>query len=516
MDQKNITFAITVLVVILASVFLGSAVGQNNQTVAISAIAVIVVCVLLASMGQRIWVLIPIFATWTQKSPVLPLPFSLANLTVLLAFSVWALGVAVRRSDWSFRLNRFDFVLALTLALLAVGYFRNPVSIQALASGGDVGGRPYAEVVIAVMAYVVLSGMNSHAKLVESIPKWIIISSSVLAVGGAIAVFIPQAGVFLYQFYAGFKPDMRDFMDPYAIQSGIGKAGYVRPLAFALTAFVGAKCHPVKLLQPQNFWLVCLLMLGGVLGALTGFRSALIAVGFYLVAASWFWMRSAGVILCGFAGICFTLLLISFQSIVPLPQKVQRSLSFLPGDWDSRVVAEGQGTLDWRLDLWETVLYGDNIQNWAIGDGFGFPQSELEYFGALQMSGQILPHQLAEYYLITGGLHSGPLSAAKFTGIAGLVLYLVLAIMVFKGYSRLWKWLSHYPMLSGLRFPVGFFGTFAVYVPFKFIFVYGAYDKDIPVLIVSAGIYRLIASVVRREIGEQDDLMEAEATPVAG
>lgn len=214
--------------------------------------------------------------------------------------------------------------------------------------------------------------------------------------------------------------------------------------------------------------------------------------------------------LCGFLGVLFVAALITLQSFIPLPDKVQRSFAFLPGNWDQKVEREAEGSVDWRVEMWEDILYGDNIKNWWIGDGFGFPQSEVEYFGYLYRTKQISPQQLAEYYLITGGLHSGPLSAAKFVGVIGGILYLILAFMVIAGYIKLWKLLAGYESLTQLRTSVAFFGITAFYVPFKFVFVYGAYQNDLGPLIVSAGLYRLIASVVRQEINRVHEELETD------
>lgn len=511
MDQKKLTLAITLLVVIIGSIFLGSAVGRNDQTTAIIAVSLIVVLLVVIVLAENIWITIPIFAGWSQGIPLLPVPFSVANLAIILTVGVWMLSIAVRRQKWDFKPDVIDGVLILTILLLMIGYFRNPVGIASLATGGNIGGRPYVEIGIAFAAYVILAGQQTRASLVEGLPKWVIISSAVIAVGGGVAALFPQVGIVLYQFYSGFMPDMGEILDPYGEQTELGKSGYLRPLAFALAAYAVARCNPIRLIRPENFGLLAILALATVLAALTAYRSALIAVGFYFIAASWLWLRGLGLVLCGVLGVLFVAFLISLQSFVSLPVKVQRTLSFLPGDWDPRVELQAQGSIDWRIEMWEDVAYGDNIENWWIGDGFGFPQSELEYYGYLQKTGQILPQQLAEYYLITGGLHSGPLSAAKFVGVIGGILYLILAFMIIAGYVRLWKMLKGYQSLAQFRTAVGFFAILACYVPFKFVFIYGAYQNDLGALIVSAGLYRLLGNVVKREIADANEVGEDEA-----
>lgn len=505
MDSKKLTLAITFIVVIIVSIFLGSAVGRSDQTTPMVAITILVVLLLIASLGEGTWVLIPIFAAWSGQISVLPLPFSVSNLVVFLTAFVFMLSIATRRQTWNYKAEAIDVVLGLTLALLAIGYMRNPVGVAALTSGSNVGGRPYAEVGIAFVAYLVLAGQDARASLIAAIPRWVLISTALLAVGGGIATALPAAGVVLYQFYSGFMPDLADVIDPYSQQEGIGRLELLRPLAFALTAYVGAKCNPLRLFRVENWWLVGLLAVALAMSLISGYRSALVAITFYFVCASWLWLRGAGLAICGFLGIGFLAAIIMVQSFIPLPDRVQRSMSFLPGPWDDRVVRSAEGSTEWRLEMWEIVLEGDNIKNWWIGDGFGFPRSEYEYFGYLQMSGQISSHQLAEYYLITGSLHSGPLSALKFAGVIGGVFYVVLAVMIFVGYVKLWNSLQWYPSLGNLRVTVGFFTILASYVPFKFVFIFGAYNNDLSTLIISAGVYRVIASSARKEMAAGDE-----------
>jgi hypothetical protein len=315
----------------------------------------------------------------------------------------------------------------------------------------------------------------------------------------------------LFRFYNGFVPSISDITDPYSVQEGIGRESYLRPFALSLMAFVCVKRNPLKFIEPNHWGLAVMVGVAAVLAAVTGYRSALIALGFYAIVAMWMWMRGAGVIICTVFALLFMLVVPSIQSFVPLPDQVQRSLSFLPGDWDDRIARSGEQSTEWRVEMWEAIIEGDMIENWWIGDGFGFPRAEFEYYSFLQRTGQIRSDQLAEYYLITGDLHSGPLSAAKFSGITGGLLYIILALMVFWNYLKSWRKLEPYPEFTDLRQVVGFYCILSSYIPFKFIFIAGFYDREIPTLIVSAGLCRLFSRLSNQEItsAQADEVNQA-------
>src|SRR5690606_25471702 len=118
---------------------------------------------------------------------------------------------------------------------------------------------------------------------------------------------------------------------------------------------------------------------------------------------------------------------------------------------------------------------------------------ELAYYSELQKKGKITPEQLADYYLMTGDLHSGPLSAIKFVGVVGLVCFVVLSIVISIKYVKLWRFAKGHEAKSS----VGYYAIYSCYFPIVYIFVYGAFQTDLPSLIVSAGLLKLLDRSVR-------------------
>jgi len=518
--QKTVTFATVIFLVVLVSIFLGSAVGREDTLTAIIAVSVLVVVLLFVGLGEHIWVLVPVFASWSGRISLLPLPFSVSNLAVGFAVSAWFLAVASRKQKWNLKADSIDGVLLLTVMLIIIGYARNPVGVAAFTSGANVGARPYFEIGVAFIGYLMLANQKPKLSVVEKLPKWTLISAIVIGVGGTIAYFAPLTGIIMYQFYSGFMPNMTELLDPSAAapQESIGRASFMRPIAFAGAAFVGACCCPLVVILPRRWGLLLLLGIASVAALVSGFRSAILAVGFYFVFASWLWIRGRGILACFMVAFLLLGSVIAIQQIVPLPDRVQRTLSFLPGNWDTRVSDDAANSIDWRLEMWETVLGGKSIKNWWIGDGFGFAKSELEYFGYLDRTNAATPEQMAEYYVITGATHSGPLSAAKYTGLVGMVLFVILAVIVAVRYVKIWNYITRYGESQRLQMVVGFFAITAAYIPLKFIFVYGAYDVDLPTLILSAGLLKVIETAVRdhvAEVEEEAEKMEAlETVPV--
>lgn len=490
MNSKNIIVLIAVVAVILiGSIILGTAVGTSDvQTLSGFFLIAIALGAFLAT-GRNVWILIPLFSAWDGRISLLPLPFSVSNVAVGFAVACWLLLWTTRRVHWRFKIRPFDAWLVAMLVLLGVGYLRNPVGVAAVANNSNVGARPYFEVAVACVGYVILASQRANSSILGKLPIGVICTSIVIAIGGAIAYLMPMVGIVLYQFYSGFRPYMVEVLGgSTAVSTSIGRAEFLLPFALSLGAWLFASRPPITNCSPLRPVRVSLLGISGIATLVSGFRIAVGTLGMYFIIGSFLWWRGKGLILCAVIGVLFIAGVIAVQATVGLPERMQRPLTFLPGDWDEGVKRSADETLQWRLDMWEEVMEGDHIQNWWIGDGFGFPASELAYYGALQKSGNILPQQLANYYLMTGDLHSGPLSAAKFVGVIGFTVFFGYSLTIAWRYARLFRITDD----RRLKTVVGFFAIPAIFFPIKFVFIYGAFQNDLPAVIIMAGMLRLL------------------------
>ena len=120
-------------------------------------------------------------------------------------------------------------------------------------------------------------------------------------------------------------------------------------------------------------------------------------------------------------------LLVAGQGILyDLPSNVQRTLSFLPGQWDPNILVDTQHSNEWRYAMWKEALYSDRyIQDKVFGDGFGVKRTVYE---AVQrgIALQISQNLEAEALAIMGQFHNGALQAVRVIGFVGLGLYFFL------------------------------------------------------------------------------------------
>jgi hypothetical protein len=126
--------------------------------------------------------------------------------------------------------------------------------------------------------------------------------------------------------------------------------------------------------------------------------------------------------------------------------------------------------------MWQLALTSDRyIKNKVLGDGFGFDPTELRAQTTLAAFLMDTSAGLQDYFLVTGGYHSGPVSAIRFVGVVGLILFVSLLFANAKySYSIILK--SKGTPFFTLTL---FLGLGVIYSPIGFIFIYGSLGDDI-------------------------------------
>jgi O-antigen ligase len=183
----------------------------------------------------------------------------------------------------------------------------------------------------------------------------------------------------------------------------------------------------------------------------------------------------------------------------------QRALSFLPGKWDYEAKAAAEESSEWRFYMWQQALTTPEfIKNKLLGDGFGFSAYELQIMQQEVPNGgsPFIGGDRQESQLIQGTFHSGPISAIRFVGYVGLVLYLVLSFV-----AAFYAWRLIRTTAATSFFPLALFiGISVIYGPIEYIFVFGGYESGFPRTIFLCGMLRLLSEGFSRWRRGQSDV----------
>lgn len=514
--QSNPAGIILILVTIgglIGAVAVGQMVARNDFVkigmIAGAGVAMLVVF----GLGKNIWLLIPLGWLLTGKIPVLPIPLSLRDLCIIGAFLSFVAFVIFKKLPKIKKISYCDYILGINIIYLATVYVRNPVGVRAF--GSDmVGGAPYFSVFTSVLAYWVLQHVVISVKEAKILP-WLLASGATVVAGvGVLTQRIPSLVPFVAPFYSGIN--VSTYMaDLRGMEADTTRSGDL--LSFnKISAVLTSKFPPIQLLLfLRPFWSVVFYASIAAI-FLSGFRSGIMGFVVITILCGYFHsglkdvVRTLVVILFG------VMIIIALQaSGLPVHPSAQRALSFIPAPWDPGIVQGAEASSEWRFEMWKIALESDKyIKNKLFGDGFGFSAYELNIqLQAAHGFGGYLNVGQTEAQLVTGAFHSGPISAIRFVGAFGLLIFLIFLIACAR-----FAWSVIIKSKGTPFFPLALFiGTAMIYKPFAYVFIFGGFDGDFPESIMYLAFLNLtsrgLSDHLNRRVGDSDNNSPTLAIP---
>ena len=157
--------------------------------------------------------------------------------------------------------------------------------------------------------------------------------------------------------------------------------------------------------------------------------------------------------------------------------------------------ADARFSMEWRFMMWRLMLGTDRyIENKWLGDGFGYSMQQFQ-----QMTSNLGTLQAQENFMITGQVHSGPISAIRFVGYVGLALWLVLLIVIAREAYKLCR----ATLGTSMQVFTWYLCLPIIWEPFNYVFIFGSYDFALPQQVYWVGILKMLRnSVEARQAGE--------------
>jgi hypothetical protein len=492
-NTRQIGLFIVIGIGLVFALFAGNYVADEDYTPIAAVIGSLIVLLAFFGFGSSGNLIIPICYGLTGQISILPLPFSVRQLGVILASGVFISGLIFKSRMKKASLESVDYLAWFNIVWLAIVFFRNPVGINALGTN-LVGGKPYVDFFLGVMSYVILSRQEitpKQAKFIVLSTVWLSIFVSVIA---TIVFFKPELGAFLGKFYSHFGS--YGIAENQSVKVGETRLGALQESGMTLITYCACMVNPMNMIALGKWKYLGLYIIGILMVMLSGFRSALFNAILITGLSCTLRDRIAGLakIVFSIAALGLVFILMSYTNI-QLPHTFQRALSFLPGNWDTHAIEAGEDSNEWRFDMWKTVMTSDKyIRNKLLGDGYGFLRSEYEQMidashGVGYLSGS---EGDKESHMIQGTYHSGPISTIKRVGYIGLVALLML---MFKTAAYA---IALIRKSAGTPFQVIalFYGLPIIILPILFVFIFGDYN-DITLVLFSLGMFKMITASLK-------------------
>jgi hypothetical protein len=496
MDYRNISAnQVTVWVALILGLFsavaIGSAVGSSDVRMVAAVFGISALLVVFVKLKTNIWVLLPISWFLTGRLGFLPLPLTVRDICFLVVIAFFALFFATRTVPWKRKLNALDYLIYINIFYLITVYVRNPVGTFAFQSQ-LVGGRPYFEIALAFGAFAILSRINPTAFIAKIFPLFFIIPAAIVSGLEIIARLIPTLAYPIGMIYSGIGGSIAGVVQQ-ETKVGETRITTLKDVGLSGVLALAANYRPITLISPLFPFraLMFLVFLGAIFAA--GYRSVVLIAGVYLFLSTLL-RRSAQDVWMGMSlGLLSLILLVSLQgSNLQLPLTMQRALSWLPGDWSHEALDDAEESSLWRFEMWEWAWNDDRTMRDKVwGQGFGFTLDEMNIIAAAMIYGQqgamFLGQSDRENFMITGTLHSGPLSTIKFIGVVGFALYF--ALMVYMA-IRAWKLCRRAYQTKAFSVAL-FIGIPIIYEPFHFVAIFGALEMSYVKTLFYAGLMNM-------------------------
>jgi hypothetical protein len=493
-NANSIVLAVVLLLGLLLAVVVGDSVASERYTYL--GLLVLIACgvPLGLRLGANFWLLIVLSITADARLGFAPVPMNVSELCTSAAALIFILQVVFRRIGIRTEVRLVDVLVWLNVVWLVVTFVKNPTGFALLGSD-SVGARKYFSLGIAFLGYFMLSRCKIPAKWALGLPLVLACAWALPAALNAIAIMSPELASVITRVYA---VNVQDASSPLAATGALGSEARIFGLEAVAKPFFLALCSyyaPVTFVNPLFPFRALGFFVSFILAGLSGFRSALLAMGGYMLVGTWLRGRTRDILPMAAVGILMIVAMsFAVQSGARIPLTIQRALSVLPLGWDPEAVKTAEDTTTWRVDMWRDAWNDPNyFKDKVFGDGFGFTYQELMLF-ANQMQGLqgLVGAASYEMFIIRGSLHNGPLSSIRYGGFIGLFLLTFLMIM-----TAIYAYRVVQVSKNTVYMPIALFVAIPlIYELFAFYIIFGAYDNHMIQYFLGLGMLNLISNSI--------------------
>ena len=359
---------------LLLAIYLGMQIGDANYGQLLLGAVVIIVAVVGFFSGRFFWVLTIASSFLGGTFPILGGSFTPFQILMAMGVAKFLIEDVVLRRIRINVGNRFDVLLiAGFMGVLLLHGIHDRFGMKFL--GSNVwGGRLYINVFVGLAAFFVIQSIPMSPKLWAKFPYVVLAVNAFDLVIAVITTVFPASIYVIYPFYSAVSTTgVAEIITGGPIETGriVALGGF----GFVMIILILASISLRKLLSLSNLFRLLGVAVAFLAVLYSSFRSMVFnTLTVFLVAGIRDLKWAVLAFLPLLAIILFGLSVVNSQ-IVPLPKQVQRSLSFMPGRWDTNMALDATDSNEFRARVW-TIWRRDYFpQHPWVGRGFGFRSS---------------------------------------------------------------------------------------------------------------------------------------------
>jgi len=368
----------------------------------------------------------------------LPLPLKGSHVFCILLIIYYITGYVIIRQK-PMKLGKTRFLWPILIITMIVLYHNHSMSLHVL--GGETeGGKPAFLIYLVVLAY--FCGINIASPSVDflsKVPLYCVILAFFSNMPFFLTNYIPSIAPYVYSItdnvdVGAYLTTQGTASD--APQTALGRMGAFIPISGALQLYLICHYPMGTWLRPGRWWVIGLSLVCAILAVQTGFRSALFGYVSIVMVGAWCYYSWRSIFL--FAIPCIVMLglvvasndnLIHLQ-VDKLPLIAQRTMSFLPGDWDKEAISSAESSNEFRKNIQDLYIKEYLQKSPWFGNGFDIDTKTYKNLSDYLLRGGVSQSEasyLSTKVFIEGKLfHTGWISVYDAIGIVGSMAFIVL------------------------------------------------------------------------------------------
>ncbi len=408
---------------------------ENDFVLPAIFMSICMVCIIFFTVKDRMAVL-PLVGTFIVGNSHI-LPGRLGFMEVFcLALILYYLVAYLALRKMPLHLGYWAISLPIFIVGLIVLYHDRNFGLKALNST-NMGSRPGLILLVVTITYFCgLSVSSPSVKVLRRLPLFCCLAALLSSMPFLITTIFPSLTPYLYIFTDNVNVGayVNEATPSFESQEGIGRLGVFAGIGGALQLYFVSQYPLFKWWHPKWSWIAIISFICFVLTAMSGYRNSVFSFMLVTVVGAWCyysWRAAVIPMILAFA----VLLFIGFQisgsgnsSLRNLPHMVQRSLSFLPGDWDNEVLESSKSSNDFRKNIIKVYEAEYMTKSPLIGNGFVMDPEEVDYYNGKKSAHLDSNYREAKGFIVSKAFHTGWISLYDCVGLIGSIGFVMLGI----------------------------------------------------------------------------------------
>jgi len=349
---QKVCLALITLGFFIAAPWITSQTIGGNTTPLLGLLGVGLLLIVLFVIRDRCWMIIPFTLPIAGNLNFLPLNFSIQELSII-SVALYILYRVIFGLNLAWRFGPASIWVPLVLLLCIIAYHwidSRDIGIKLLGGTGW-GGRKYFTVMLAAFGLVLLSSFPGiRWDDLQKAPFLYFLGSFVDIVPGTISTLVPATAPYIYRIYSGVNIYEYGALmkGNFGEESGVTRISQLSSLGTGIGLVTLCYFPPKTWLNLNRLWALPVIFLGGLLCAASGFRNTVVRYFLSFFVALFTTVRFKAFLLLPVAIAAGFLVALTQGSVFNYPLALQRGLSFLPGQWDTKAAKEAGASSEWR------------------------------------------------------------------------------------------------------------------------------------------------------------------------